>query len=156
MPVAIRWEFGHSSLAVLGDAYIFASETVALDLVGAEYVRSVEPGELIVVTNGELRSHRPFPDAHARPCIFEHVYFSRPDSIVDGTSVYAVRKEIGAQLAIENPVDADLVIPVRTVAHQLPWAMQSNPKFHLNWVSSDPTMSVAPSFSPATVFAIWV
>ncbi len=96
----------------LGDAYIFASETVALDLVGAEYERSVEPGELIVVSNGELRSHRPFGSGKARPCIFEHVYFSRPDSIVDGNSVYSVRKEIGAQLAIENPVDADYVIPV--------------------------------------------
>lgn len=96
----------------LGDAYIFASETVALDLVGAEYERSVEPGELIVVSNGELRSHRPFGTVKARPCIFEHVYFSRPDSIVDGNSVYSVRKEIGAQLAIENPVDADYVIPV--------------------------------------------
>lgn len=96
----------------LGDAYIFASETVALDLVGAEYERSVEPGELIVVSDGELRSHRPFGNRQARPCIFEHVYFSRPDSIVDGNSVYSVRKEIGAQLAIENPVDADYVIPV--------------------------------------------
>lgn len=96
----------------IGEAYVFASETVALDLVGAEYVRSVEPGELIVVTNGELRSHRPFPDNQARPCIFEHVYFSRPDSIVDGSSVYSVRKGIGAQLAIESPVVADYVIPV--------------------------------------------
>ncbi|GAB5488233.1 MAG: amidophosphoribosyltransferase [Parasphingorhabdus sp.] len=96
----------------LGDAYIFASETVALDLVGAEYERSVEPGELIVVSNGELRSHHPFGSRQARPCIFEHVYFSRPDSIVDGNSVYSVRKEIGAQLATENPVDADYIIPV--------------------------------------------
>ncbi|VAV88755.1 Amidophosphoribosyltransferase [hydrothermal vent metagenome] len=96
----------------LGDAYIFASETVALDLVDAEYIRSVEPGELIVVSDGELRSHRPFGQSHARPCIFEHVYFSRPDSIIDGSSIYSVRKEIGAQLAIENPVDADYVIPV--------------------------------------------
>ena len=90
----------------------FASETVALDLVGAEYIRSVDPGELVIVTDGEMRSHRPFGETHSRPCIFEHVYFSRPDSIVDGSSVYSVRKEIGAQLAIENPVDADYVIPV--------------------------------------------
>ncbi len=96
----------------LGDSIIFASETVALDVVGAEYERTVEPGELIVVTNGEVRSHRPFAEQAARPCIFEHVYFSRPDSIVDGSSVYTVRKEIGAQLAMENPVEADLVIPV--------------------------------------------
>lgn len=96
----------------IGDAYVFASETVALDLVDAEYVRSVEPGELIVIIDGELRSHRPFKEAHPRPCIFEHVYFSRPDSIVDGNSVYSVRKQIGAQLAIESPVEADYVIPV--------------------------------------------
>ncbi|WP_033074827.1 amidophosphoribosyltransferase [Sphingopyxis sp. MWB1] len=96
----------------LNDAYIFASETVALDVVGADFVRSVEPGELVIVRDGELTSHHPFTDRPARPCIFEYVYFSRPDSIVDGTSVYSVRKAIGAELARENPVDADLVIPV--------------------------------------------
>lgn len=96
----------------LDDAVIFASETVALDIVGATYVRSVEPGELIVVRDGTIESHRPFGEKESRPCIFEHVYFSRPDSIVDGSSVYTVRKAIGAQLAIENPVEADLVIPV--------------------------------------------
>src|SRR3546814_8901441 len=97
----------------LGDATIFASETVAFDVVGAEYVRSIEPGELVLVPNeGEVRSLRPFGDPHPRPCIFEHVYFSRTDSIVDGSSVYSVRKAIGAQLAIENPVAADYVIPV--------------------------------------------
>ena len=99
-------------LGKTGDAYVFASETVALDLVGAEYLRSVEPGELIVVTDGELRSHRPFAERRSRSCIFEQVYFSRPDSIVDGSSVYSVRKKIGAQLAAENPVDADIVVPV--------------------------------------------
>jgi amidophosphoribosyltransferase len=96
----------------LGDATIFASETVALDVVGAEYVRSVEPGEIIIVTESGSRSIHPFPKISARPCIFEHVYFSRPDSIVDGSSIYSVRKAIGAQLAIESPVDADFIIPV--------------------------------------------
>ncbi len=96
----------------LGDAVLFASETVAFDVVGAEYVRDVEPGELIIVTEGEVRSHHPFASFQPRPCIFEHVYFSRPDSIVDGTSVYAVRKAIGAELAMESPVEADIVIPV--------------------------------------------
>src|SRR5918992_4760412 len=86
----------------LGDAYIFASETVALDVVGATYIRSVEPGELIIVSDRGVRSHRPFGDVRPRPCIFEHVYFARPDSIVDGSSVYEVRKRIGAELAIEN------------------------------------------------------
>ena len=96
----------------LGDSFIFASETVAFDIVGAEFIRSIEPGEMVVVKDGKLTSHKPFPQASARPCIFEHVYFSRPDSIVDGISVYSVRKQIGAELARENPVDVDYVIPV--------------------------------------------
>ncbi|MFD1036301.1 amidophosphoribosyltransferase [Sphingomonas hankookensis] len=97
----------------LGDgAYIFASETVALDVVGAEFVREVEPGELVIVKNGELRSIRPFAPLSPRPCIFEWVYFSRPDSISEDRSIYSVRKAIGAELAQENGVDADLVIPV--------------------------------------------
>src|SRR3546814_17124955 len=79
----------------LNDAYILASETVALDVVGAEFVRSVDPGELVIVRDGELVSHRPFAERAARPCIFEYVYFSRPDSIAAGTSVYSVRKAIG-------------------------------------------------------------
>ncbi len=95
-----------------GDSYVFASETVALDMVGASFIRSVEPGEIVIVSEKGIRSHRPFAPISPRPCIFEHVYFSRPDSIVDGTSVYAVRKQIGAELAGENPVDADIVVPV--------------------------------------------
>ena len=101
----------------LNGATIFASETVALDVVGANYLRSIEPGELVLVTAHGIRSEKPFPKAAARPCIFEHVYFSRPDSIVEtneakGRSVYDVRKAIGAVLAQENPVEADMVVPV--------------------------------------------
>jgi len=96
----------------LGEATIFASETVALDVVGASFVRDVEPGELILVNDSGIRSFRPFEKVAARPCIFEHVYFSRPDSIVDGSSVYEVRKNIGAELAREAPVEADYVVPV--------------------------------------------
>jgi amidophosphoribosyltransferase len=100
----------------LGDAIIFASETVALDVCGATFERMVEPGELVIVQDGPegqtIRSVKPFQQQHARPCIFEWVYFSRPDSIVGDHSVYSVRKGIGAQLAAEAPVDADLVIPV--------------------------------------------
>ncbi len=112
--IACRDPLGVRPLVIgrLGDAWLFASETVALDVVGAEFVRTVEPGELVIVQNGELRSIHPFTAMRPRPCIFEHVYFSRPDSIVDGTSVYSVRKAIGAQLALESPVEADLVIPV--------------------------------------------
>jgi amidophosphoribosyltransferase len=96
----------------LGEATIFASETVALDVIGASFLRDVEPGELIVVNGTGVRSFRPFARVPARPCIFEHVYFSRPDSIADGKSVYEVRKNIGAELAREAPVDADYVVPV--------------------------------------------
>mgnify|MGYP006137027717 CR=1 FL=1 len=81
----------------LGEATIFASESVALDVIGATFIREVEPGELVVVNGSGLRSFRPFAKASPRPCIFEHVYFSRPDSIVDGSSVYSVRKQIGAK-----------------------------------------------------------
>ncbi|MCM8556358.1 amidophosphoribosyltransferase [Sphingomicrobium sediminis] len=94
------------------DATVFASESVALDVIGARYIRDVEPGELIIVNNDGMRSFHPFEKAKARPCIFEHVYFSRPDSMVEGTSVYQTRKAIGAELAREAPVEADLVVPV--------------------------------------------
>lgn len=126
----------------LGDAVIFASETVAFDVVGAEYVRSIEPGELVIVPNGatadQVRSHRPFGETGARPCIFEHVYFSRPDSIVDGSSVYSVRKAIGAQLALENPVEADYVIPVPDsgVPAAIGYAQQSGIPFELGIIRS--------------------
>ncbi len=96
----------------LGESIIFASETVALDVVGAKFIRQIDPGEMVIVSDQGMRSIRPFADVAPRPCVFEHVYFARPDSIVDGSSVYSVRKRIGAELAIESPVDADLVIPV--------------------------------------------
>jgi amidophosphoribosyltransferase len=122
----------------LGDSTIFASETVALDVVGAEYLRSVEPGEVIIVTESGTRSIHPFATMNARPCIFEHVYFSRPDSIVDGSSIYSVRKAIGAQLAIESPVDADLVIPVPDsgVPAAIGYAQQSGIPFELGIIRS--------------------
>jgi len=124
----------------LGDAIIFASETVALDVVGAEYIREVKAGELIVVTQGgEMRSHHPFGETlRPRPCIFEHVYFARPDSIMDGNSVYAVRKAIGAELAQESPADADLVIPVPDsgVPAAIGYAQQSGIPFELGIIRS--------------------
>ena len=96
----------------LGEATIFASETVALDVIGATFIRDVDPGELIIVNDSGIRSFRPFEKAAPRPCIFEHVYFSRPDSIAEGQSVYQVRKAIGAELSREAPVEADYVVPV--------------------------------------------
>ena len=92
---------------------ILASETCALDIIGAKFEREVEPGEVIVIhETGEMESLRPFPARKARPCIFEYVYFARPDSIAGGRNVYEVRKNIGAILAQESPVVADVVIPV--------------------------------------------
>ena len=99
-------------LGRLGDGHVFASETCALDIVGAEFVREVLPGEMIVVDSGGIRRETPLPKAPSRFCIFEHVYFSRPDSLHGGTSVYEVRRRIGEELAKEAPVDADLVCPV--------------------------------------------
>jgi len=127
----------------LNGATIFASETVALDVVGATYTRAVEPGELVIVTGAGVRSVKPFPTIHPRPCIFEHVYFSRPDSIVEdnaahGRSVYDVRKAIGAQLAIENPVEADLVVPVPDsgTPAAIGYAQQSGIPFELGIIRS--------------------
>ena len=122
----------------LGDSVIFASETVALDVVGAEFVRQVEPGELVIVQGKETRSIRPFAPMAARPCIFEWVYFSRPDSIVADRSIYSVRKAIGAQLALEAPVEADIVIPVPDsgVPAAIGYAQQSGIPFELGIIRS--------------------
>jgi amidophosphoribosyltransferase len=122
----------------LGDAVVFASETVALDVVGATYDRDVNPGEIIVVSNGELRSISPFTAGHARPCVFEHIYFSRPDSITGGSSVYSIRKAIGSELAVESPVQADLVIPVPDsgVPAAIGFAQKSGIPFELGIIRS--------------------
>ena len=125
-------------MGMLDGAVIFASETVALDVVGASFVRAINPGELVIVQGSETRSITPFTPQPSRPCIFEHVYFSRPDSIVDDRSIYSVRKAIGAQLAIESPVDADLVIPVPDsgVPAAIGYAQQSGIPFELGIIRS--------------------
>ena len=123
----------------MGDAVVFASETVAFDVVGAEFIREVEPGELIRVTHdGAIESLRPFGQANPRPCIFEHVYFSRPDSFFAGSSVYEARKSIGEQLAVESPADADLVVPVPDsgVPAAIGFAAQSGLPFELGIIRS--------------------
>ena len=100
---------------VLGDldgSYILASETCALDIIGARYVRDIEPGELVIITDRGVRSLRPFQEAKKRFCIFEYVYFARPDSVIEGNNVYDIRKQIGVELAKEEPADADIVVPV--------------------------------------------
>jgi len=91
---------------------ILASETCALDIIGAQYVRDVENGEVVIFDNEGLHSHNPFPPMAARPCIFEYIYFSRPDSIVGGRPVYDIRKAMGAELAKESPADVDVIVPV--------------------------------------------
>ena len=99
-------------LGMLGDAPILTSESCALDIIGADFVRDVEPGEMLVIYAGGIQSYFPFRPAQRRFCIFEYIYFARPDSMVEGHSVYAARKAIGAELAKESPVDADVIIPV--------------------------------------------
>jgi amidophosphoribosyltransferase len=102
------------SIGKIGSSYILSSETCAFDLVGAEFVRDVAPGEIVEISSAGLKSHFPFKDAHVSEscCIFEHIYFSRPDSIVFGENVGSVRERLGMKLAMESPADADLVIAV--------------------------------------------
>ena len=112
--IAIRDPHGFRPLALgrLGDATVVCSETCAMDLIGATYVRDVEPGEVLVVSAQGMRSLKPFPPAPLAHCVFEHVYFSRPDSYVFGKSVNEVRTNLGRMLAREQRVDADVVVPV--------------------------------------------
>jgi amidophosphoribosyltransferase len=99
-------------LGELDGHYILASETCALDIIGAHFVRDIENGEIVVISDSGIESLRPFPRQPARPCIFEYIYFARPDSVVNGRAVYDVRKAMGAELAAEMPVEADVVVPV--------------------------------------------
>jgi len=123
----------------LGDAVVFASETVALDVVGAEFTRQIDPGEFVMVGfDGKVESHRPFGDIPARPCIFEYVYFSRPDSIFNERSVYQSRKQIGVELAKESPCEADLVVPVPDsgVPAAIGYSQESGVPFELGIIRS--------------------
>ena len=112
--IAARDPHGFRPLALgkLGDSWIVCSETCALDLIGATYVRDIEPGEVVIISDGGVRSIRPFPPAQLAHCVFEHVYFARPDSYVFGRSVNEVRTELGRNLAREAPADADVVVPI--------------------------------------------
>lgn len=139
--VACRDPLGIRPLVMgqIGEATVFASETVALDIVGAEFVREIEPGELVEVRqDGRVTSHRPFGDHPPRPCIFEHVYFSRPDSVMGNRSVYDVRKRIGVELAKESLAPADIVVPVPDsgVPAAIGYAQQSGIPFELGIVRS--------------------
>ncbi|MFO0388678.1 MAG: amidophosphoribosyltransferase [Alphaproteobacteria bacterium] len=99
-------------LGKLGDAWLLASETCAFDIVGADYVRDVEPGEMVIISPQGIKSLKPFAKTSPRFCIFEYVYFARPDSITEGLNVYEARQRIGAELAKEAGIPADVVVPV--------------------------------------------
>jgi len=99
-------------LGELDGKYVLASETCALDMIGARFVRDIEHGEMVVIDHQGIQSLRPFPTRKARPCIFEYVYFARPDSVVNGRAVYEVRKRMGRRLAQETPAEVDVVVPV--------------------------------------------
>ncbi len=99
-------------LGRIDGAYILASESCAFDIIGAEFIRDVEPGEIVIIERDGVRSVKPFVPARQRFCIFEYIYFARPDSVVEDKNVYEVRKRIGAQLARESHVETDMVVPV--------------------------------------------
>jgi amidophosphoribosyltransferase len=112
--IGVRDPYGIRPLVIgkLGNSYVLASETCALDIIGAKYVRDVENGEIVLIENDKLESIKPFPPKKVRPCVFEYIYFARPDSILDNKTAYEHRKNIGAELAKENDIEADIVVPV--------------------------------------------
>jgi len=112
--IGIRDPFGIRPLVIgkLNNSYVLASETCALDIIGAKFDREVKNGEIVVISKNGLESINPFPQMKERPCIFEYIYFARPDSIVKNTSFYEFRKKMGSELAKENHIDADLIVPV--------------------------------------------
>ena len=136
--VGVRDPFGIRPLVIgkLKNSYIFASETCALDIVGATFVREVENGEIVIIENGELISVKPFPKQKPRPCVFEFIYFARPDSLINNKCAYEYRKNLGAQLAIETDLKADLIVPVPDsgVPAALGYAEQAKKKFELGLI----------------------
>ena len=112
--IGVRDPFGIRPLVLgkLNHSYIITSETCALDIIGAKYLREIENGEIVVIKNGKMRSIKPFPSKTKRPCIFEYIYFARPDSILQGQCAYEYRKNLGTQLAKECDINPDIVVPV--------------------------------------------
>ena len=112
--IGVRDPFGIRPLVLgkLNHSYIITSETCALDIIGAKYLREIENGEIVVIKNGKMRSIKPFPSKTKRPCIFEYIYFTRPDSILQGQCAYEYRKNLGTQLAKECDINPDIVVPV--------------------------------------------
>ncbi len=112
--IGLRDPYGIRPLVIgkLKSSYVFASETCALDIIGAKFVREVENGEIVYIENDELKSLKPFSPQKVRPCVFEYIYFSRPDSILNGKTAYEYRKNFGVQLAKEDDIEADIIVPV--------------------------------------------
>ena len=112
--VGVRDPYGIRPLVIgkLKDSYVLASETCALDIIGAKFVREVENGEIVLIEKNELKSIKPFPLKKVRPCVFEYIYFARPDSMLNGKTAYEYRKNLGSELAKENDINADIVVPV--------------------------------------------
>jgi amidophosphoribosyltransferase len=138
--IAVRdpWGFRPLAMGKLKGAYVFASEPVAFELIAAEYVRDVEPGEMIVIDRSGMKSLRPFEREKPHMCIFEYVYFARPDSTLGGVNVYEARKRMGRALALESGIEADVVIPVPDsgVPAALGYAEQAKLPFELGLVRS--------------------
>jgi amidophosphoribosyltransferase len=136
--VGVRDPFGIRPLVIgkLKNSYIFASETCALDIVGATFVREVENGEIVVIEKEELKSVKPFPKQKSRPCVFEYIYFARPDSLINDKCAYEYRKKLGSELARETDLKADLVVPVPDsgVPAALGYAEQSKKQFELGLI----------------------
>ena len=112
--IGVRDPYGIRPLVIgkLGNSYVLASETCALDIIGAKFLREVENGEIVLIENNKLISIKPFPPKKVRPCVFEYIYFSRPDSLLDNITAYEHRKNLGKELAKENNINADIVVPV--------------------------------------------
>jgi amidophosphoribosyltransferase len=152
--VGVRDPLGIRPLVIgkLKNSYIFASETCALDIVGAKFIREVENGEVVIIENEIITSIKPFPKQKPRPCVFEYIYFARPDSLINNKCAYEYRKCLGAELAKETDINADLVVPVPDsgVPAALGYAEQSNKKFELGLIRNhyvgrtfiEPTQSI--------------
>ena len=136
--IGVRDPFGIRPLVIgkLKNSYIFASETCALDIVGATFVREIENGEIVIVENDKLTSIKPFPKQKPRPCVFEYIYFARPDSLIKNKCAYEYRKKLGIELAKETDIKADLVVPVPDsgVPAALGYAEQSKKHFELGLI----------------------
>ena len=136
--VGVRDPFGIRPLVIgkLKNSYILSSESCALDIIGATFVREIENGEIVIIENQELKSIKPFPKQKPRPCVFEYIYFARPDSIINNVCAYEYRKKLGIQLAKETDVQADFVVPVPDsgVPAALGYAEQSNKKFEFGLI----------------------